>query len=111
MSCPSSIRRDLPFLPRRPDSNDASNRRVLNEPYDTVPFNCCCDATAGDRKFTDPPNVDGPIVDADPGLRSNTVDPIVCAGKNTHEWCVGSLVSLNGIPSNVMLYWPSLKPR
>ena len=64
-----------------------------------------------DSRLTDPPKVDGPIDAADPGLRSNTVDPIVCAGKNTHEWCVGSLVSLNGIPSKVMLYWPSLKPR
>ena len=49
--------------------------------------------------------------DAEPGLRSNTVDPIVWLGKNAQEWCVGSLVSWNGMPSNVMLYWPSLNPR
>ena len=39
------------------------------------------------------------MVAADPGLRSNTVDPMVWAGKNAHEWWVGSLVSLKGMPS------------
>ena len=71
----------------------------MNEPYDTVPLIRCCELSPGERKLTDPPKVDGPIDEAEPGLRSNTVDPMVCAGKKTHEWCVGSLVSLNGIPS------------
>src|ERR1043166_956769 len=100
MSCPSTISLDLP---RAPVSNEASSSRVLNDPYDTVPLNCCCVGSDGEMKLTDPPKVDGPIDDADPGLRSNTAEPSVCAGKNTHEWWVGSFVSLNGIPSNVML--------
>ena len=43
----------------------------------------------GDRKFTEPPNVDGPIDEADPGLRSNTVDPIVCLGCHTPDQNLG----------------------
>jgi hypothetical protein len=38
-----------------------------------------------------------------PGLRSNTAPPVNGAGKNTQEWCDGSLVSLNGMPSNVIV--------
>src|SRR5262245_33842630 len=99
MSCASAMKRERPSSPIRPEVNSTSTSRVLNDPYDTVPLSRGFDASDRDRKFTDPPNVDGPIVAAEPGLRSNTVDPIVCAGKNTHEWWVGSLVSLNGIPS------------
>ena len=76
---------------------------MLNDPNDTVPLTVCCEGSAGESRLTEPPKVDGPMDAADPGLRSNTVDPMVCAGKNTHEWWVGSLVSLNGIPSNDML--------
>ena len=99
MSCASTISRDFPFCPIFPEWNSRSKRRVLNDPYDTVPFSCWPEFTEREIRLTEPPKVDGPIVAAEPGLRSKTVDPIVCAGKNTHEWCVGSLVSLNGMPS------------
>ena len=36
------------------------------------------------------------------GLRWSTVPPTNCDGKKTWEWCVGSFVSLNGMPSNVI---------
>ena len=35
----------------------------------------------------------GPMVEAEPGLRSKSTPPIHCAGKNAQEWCVGELVS------------------
>ena len=59
----------------------------------------------------DPPKFVGPKSEAWPGLRSKSVELIHCLGKLAQEWCVGLLVSSNGMPSNVSVYWPSAKLR
>jgi hypothetical protein len=41
----------------------------------------------------DPPKGVGPMVEAEPGLRSKSTPPTHCAGKKAHEWWVGELVS------------------
>ena len=39
--------------------------------------------------------------------RTSFWDPLVnWLGKNAHEWCVGELVSLKGMPSNDIVYVP-----
>ncbi len=48
----------------------------------------------------DPPKLVGPKSDGRPGLRSKSVELIHCEGKLAQEWCVGLLVSSNGMPSN-----------
>src|SRR5258708_36208541 len=65
----------------------------------------------GDCKLMDPPKLVGPKFDARPGLRSKSTASVQPLGKFAHEWRVGELVSSNGIPSNVMVYCPSEKPR
>src|SRR5579883_2511602 len=67
--------------------------------------------TGCEIRLIDPPKFVGPIVAAVPGLRSKSVAPIHCDGKKAQEWWVGVFVSLNGMPSNVIEYWPSEKPR
>src|SRR5579871_4362373 len=69
------------------------------------------DCTSRDRRLIDPPKLSGPMVDAEPGLRSKSVAPNHWPGKNDHEWCEPSLVSSNGMPSKVMLYLGSANPR
>ena len=51
----------------------------------------------------DPPKFVGPKSEARPGLRSKSAELIHCEGKLAHEWCVGVLVSSNGMPSNFMV--------
>jgi len=57
----------------------------------------------GDFRLIDPPKLVGPKVDARPGLRSKSTVSVQPLGKFAQEWCVGELVSSNGIPSNVMV--------
>lgn len=64
-----------------------------------------------EKMLIDPPKVAKPKLLALPGPRSTTAPPKVDCGKNEVEWCAGLLVSPHGTPSNVMLYWSSLKPR
>src|SRR5271169_1006211 len=65
----------------------------------------------GDFMLIDPPKLVGPKSDALPLLRSKSTASVQPLGKFAQEWCVGELVSSNGIPSNVMVYCPSEKPR
>src|ERR1700751_1827415 len=64
-----------------------------------------------DSRFPEPPNGVGPTGEAVPGLRSKSPPPSHCDGKNAQEWCDGVFVSFHGMPSNVMSYKPSEKPR
>src|SRR5215472_4118364 len=103
----------LDFLPgpNCPESASSASIRVLNDPYDAVARISGSYATLRDSRLTVPPKLVGPTDAADPGLRSKSTPAINWLGKNAHEWCVGSLVSLNGMPSACIVYWPSLKPR
>ena len=47
----------------------------------------------------EPPKGVGPMVEAEPGERSKSTPPMSGAGKKAQEWCVGELVSSNGMPS------------
>src|SRR5471032_2297512 len=85
--------------------------RVLKEPYEAVALMPMVYGTLRDNRSIDPPKLVGPMVAADPGLRSKSIPAMNWLVKNAHEWCVGLLVSLNGMPSNNMVYWPSAKPR
>src|SRR5258706_13715133 len=93
----------LPFGPRRPELISASYNRVLKEPNDPLPAITVWLVRLRDCSPMVPPNVAGPMDAAVPGLRSNWAPPVNCAGKNTHEWCDGSFVSLNGMPSNMIV--------
>ncbi len=84
---------------------------MLHSPYEPVNEACGSVSRVRDIMFTDPPKVDGPIDAAEPGLRSNRVAPTNWLGKNAHEWWDGSFVSLKGMPSNVIEYCVSEKPR
>src|SRR6202035_2503159 len=85
--------------------------RVLKEPYEAVARIPMLYGTLRDNRLMEPPKLVGPMVAADPGLRSKSIPAMNMLGKNAHEWWVGLLVSLNGIPSTNMVYWPSAKPR
>src|SRR3974390_2390968 len=65
----------------------------------------------GESRWIDPPKFVGPISDASPALRSKSTPAVQPLGKFAQEWCVGVLVSSNGIPSKVIVYWPSENPR
>src|SRR5579863_8966343 len=95
------------WRPSRPDSKSSESSFVLNEPYENVPRIMGSACNSGDFILMDPPKFVGPKSEAWPGLRSKSVELIHCLGKLAQEWCVGVLVSSNGMPSNVSVYWPS----
>src|SRR5271169_89434 len=97
--------------PSSPESKSSESSFVLNEPYVNVPRISGSACSSGDFMLTDPPKFVGPKSEAWPGLRSKSVELIHCLGKLAQEWCVGELVSSNGMPSKVSVYWPSEKPR
>src|SRR5581483_11127798 len=101
----------LSLPPNCPESRSSASMRVLNDPYDAVARISGEYATLRDSRLMVPPKFCGPMVAAEPGLRSKSMPAMNWLGKNAQEWCVGSLVSLNGMPSTAMVYWPSLKPR
>src|ERR1019366_10405246 len=88
-----------------------ASMQVLNEPEEAVARISGEYATLLDNRSMVPPKFVGPMEAADPGLRSKSTPAMNWLGKNAHEWCVGLLVSLNGMPSACMVYWPSAKPR
>src|SRR5262245_36577468 len=92
-----------PEDPRRPELISASYSFVSNDPVDPLPAITIWLVRVRESKPIDPPKVAGPIVAAVPGLRSNTAPLVNGAGKNTHEWCEGSLVSLKGMPSKLIV--------
>src|SRR5580704_17691302 len=100
----------LPF-PNQPLSASSCSKRVFQEPYEIVPRMSGSGYSWGDCRLMDPPKLVGPKFDARPGLRSKSAEAVQPLGKFAHEWCVGLLVSSNGMPSNVMVYWPSENPR
>src|SRR5580698_7157197 len=97
--------------PSSPDSISSEYSFVFHEPYVMVPRISGSACSSGDFMLIEPPKFVGPKSEACPGLRSKSVELIHCLGKLAHEWCVGLLVSSNGMPSNVRVYWPSAKPR
>src|SRR5215470_19770271 len=97
--------------PNCPESASSASMRVLNEPYDAVARTPGWYATLRESRLIVPPKFVGPIDEAEPGLRSKSTPAMNWLGKNAQEWCVGSLVSLNGMPSACIVYIPSLKPR
>src|SRR5580704_4462567 len=68
-------------------------------------------SNSGDSRWIDPPKLVGPMSEAKPALRSKSTPVVQPLGKFAHEWCVGELVSSNGMPSKVIVYSPSEKPR
>ena len=84
---------------------------MFHEPYENVPRMSGSACNSGDFRLMDPPKLVGPKSEAWPGLRSKSVELIHCRGKLAQEWCVGLLVSSNGMPSKVMVYCPSENPR
>src|SRR5215831_3997493 len=111
MRCASTTKLVRPDSPRRPELSCASYICVLNEPDDRLPVMPMRLVRLRDCRPTVPPKVAGPIVAAVPGLRSNTAPPVNGDGKNTHEWCDGSFVSLNGMPSKLIVNCLSEKAR
>src|SRR5580704_10396051 len=97
--------------PKNPESPSNWNRRVFQEPYDTVARISGSGNNCGDSRWMLPPKLVGPKSEARPALRSKSTAAVQPLGKFAQEWWVGELVSSNGIPSNVMVYWPSAKPR
>src|SRR6266404_720010 len=97
----------LDFLstpPKLPESKPPSIRTVLKDPYETLPRNVSLVGISRDNRFMDPPNGVGPMVEAEPGLRSKSTLPIHSEGKNAQEWWVGLFVSSKGMPSKVISY-------
>src|SRR5260370_29677589 len=106
-----AVRLDFLPGPNCPESASRANMRVLKDPYEPVTRIPGVYATLRDKRLMVPPKLVGPIDAADPGLRSKSIPAMNWLGKKAHEWCVGELVSLNGMPSACMVYRPSLKPR
>src|SRR5580704_8949919 len=107
-----SIRKLFRFpLPKKPESASSWSKRVFHEPYDRDARMSGSGNNCGDCRLMDPPKLVGPKVEAKPGLRSKSAEAVQPLGKFAHEWCVGLLVSSNGMPSKVMVYWPSENPR
>src|SRR5215471_16743309 len=103
MRCASTTKLVRPDSPRRPELTSTSYNCVLNDPVARLPAKPMRFESERDCRPIVPPKVAGPIVAALPGLRSNTAPPVNGAGKNTHEWCDGSFVSLNGMPSKLIV--------
>ena len=61
----------------------------------------------GESRWMEPPKLVGPKSEARPALRSKSTELVQPLGKFAQEWCVGVLVSSNGMPSKVMVYCPS----